>query len=195
MTSLTLRVERVIKGLIDLFIPYRIVSAHIASFTATGKPTYWPGIVVYFASPILSAAISLWFGWDFLRPIVSELLTAVALIGSVLIAISAVLVQGVFNEAAAPGFATKLDRRRVSALRNVHGTIAYGALTSFVLAGALVVLLANTEPAPLATGGLVLHAVTFGLLVHVSMTLLRVMIVADLVVAAYSRKAKNRAAA
>ena len=177
-----------IRSLYDLFVPHRIIRGHIDSFTGADQKPFSSGIVFFYGVPLIAGAIAAWRDASFLNDVVGELLAAIALVGSVLVGISAVLVQAVMTEAQAEGHATQTDRRRVRALRNVHGTVAYGAMSAFLLASILIWMAAS--PADVW-----LHAVAVTLLAHVALSLLRVIVVSDVVVEAYAKKSANRFAA
>lgn len=176
----------------EMFIPAAIFRSHLDSFTLRDrKKKATLALGVYFGVPLGLTITSGVMGWSFLDGLTASLLTAVALVGTVLVAVSAVLIQSAGELAQEQDASTVRDIRRATRLRQVHGTVMYGSLISFALAGLLI--WHQAAPADGVTAS-ILDALSLGLTAHLGLTLLRVLVVADVVMEGLSKRAANRAA-
>src|SRR5690606_21269529 len=106
-------------AVVRLFVPVEVVKAHLESFHAKGSPQPLLAILFYFLVPVAVGLASWLWEWRFIQGGVAQgLLAAVALVGSVFVAVSAVVIQGAITEAGHEGFATEGDRRRIISMRN-----------------------------------------------------------------------------
>lgn len=178
--------------LVDLFWPRHILSVQLDAFSAYDKRRNWSAILVFYGVPLVVGGAIWWLGGHPLESVAGGLLTAAALVGSVLIAISAVLVQALLAEATRPGFADSDDRRRLGAIRRLHATVAYGSFSSFVLTGILLWLVGSASGTGQGDSSVLANAIAMALVVHLTLALVRVLIATDMLVHSYADIAANR---
>lgn len=179
--------KEVVKGL----IPIESFRSQFRSFGNEKDGIHWPSVAFVVGLPLAVAIASIVFRWDFLVGVEGALLAGVTLLGSVLIAVAAVVLQTIVSEAHRNDYATREDQKRVRSLEKIYGLIATGAFVSFVLV-ALLLWLDAIAADPMSGMAVAVHGLSAGVLVLAALMLLRVLTVMDAVATEYSHQANTR---